>query len=198
MIKICPEHLVQCFELPSQSDTTEKSDSVSFGKPIIDEAAYGELREPDAYFWKNNEVDCLESGNLDNGLVGTDYIVSFENNYKNGNQLCDHQHDANAEGQDGELDDNGSQTREIQKKKLSSHEETPHNGPILRNNFPFTQSQRLRCVNSGTPARGSDMNLYDNRQFSDKLSEDVNGPPLERDYQLIEMIHMIATGDPLA
>lgn len=196
--------------LSSQSDTTEKSDPFSFGKPIIGEpASYGdsmkdegsedlktnsgkdpkltsedlssvcknsnfsgnkighaisvecmsnlqsgydspiedgELREPDANFWKSNEVDYSETGQLENGLVGTDYLDAFGNNYKNGNQLCHHQDDANAKGQDGELDDNGSQTREFgpgkYRKKLSSHEKTSHNGPRQRNDFPVMQRQR--------------------------------------------------------
>ncbi|KAK1399507.1 hypothetical protein POM88_009370 [Heracleum sosnowskyi] len=273
-------------KLSSQSDTTEKSGSVSFGKPSIGEPACyvdsmkdegsedlkinsekvpkltsedlssgcrnsnfsgnnmdhvisvecmsnlqsgydspiedGELREPDAYFWKNNEVNSSETGQLDNELVGTDYIDAFENNYKNENQLWDHPDDANTEGQDGELNDNGSQTREFgagkYRKKLPSYY-----GPIQRNNFPFMQRQRknenngcevgfpvtyqesrsynphsyryskdqdhsrLRRVNSGPAARGTDMSSYDNRQFSDNFSNDIYRPstrkrlPADRD-----------------
>lgn len=106
----------------------------------------GELREPDAYFWKNNEVDYSETRQLDNGLVGADSIQAFENNYKNGNQLCDHQDNGSAKGQYWDLDDNGSRTREFRarkyRKKISSYDETPYNGSIQRKNFAFTQRQR--------------------------------------------------------
>ncbi|XP_074367843.1 uncharacterized protein LOC141708226 isoform X1 [Apium graveolens] len=113
-----------------------------YDSPIED----GELREPDTYVWKNSKVDCLETGQRDNEKVGADYIDAFENNYKNRNQLWNHQDDANAKEEDSELNDNGSQTREFgagkYRKKLSSHDESPYNGPIQRTNFPFRQRQR--------------------------------------------------------
>lgn len=46
---------------------------------------------------------------------------------------------------------------------------------------------RIRRVNSGPPARGSDMSFNDNRQFLDKFSNDINRPsnrkrlPADRD-----------------
>ncbi|WOG92841.1 hypothetical protein DCAR_0312118 [Daucus carota subsp. sativus] len=277
-------------KLSSQSDTTEKSDSVSFGMPIegkrtcyVDrmkndgsadfkrnsgkdprltsedlssgcnnsnvsgnntghvvsmecmsnlQAGYdspmedGELRDPDAYSWKNNDVNFSETGQLENGVVSTNFKDAFENNFKNGHQFCDYQDDANAKGQDGEIDDNGSQTRGFRARKyrkLSSHDKSPYNGSIKRKSFALMQHQRktenkgyevdfpltchesrsinphtyhnskdryhsrLRRVDSGPPARGSEMSLYDKKPFPDKFSNEIYRPstrkrfPADRD-----------------
>ncbi|XP_063944931.1 uncharacterized protein LOC108213435 isoform X2 [Daucus carota subsp. sativus] len=255
-------------KLSSQSDTTEKSDSVSFGMPIEGkdprltsedlssgcnnsnvsgnntghvvsmecmsnlQAGYdspmedGELRDPDAYSWKNNDVNFSETGQLENGVVSTNFKDAFENNFKNGHQFCDYQDDANAKGQDGEIDDNGSQTRGFRARKyrkLSSHDKSPYNGSIKRKSFALMQHQRktenkgyevdfpltchesrsinphtyhnskdryhsrLRRVDSGPPARGSEMSLYDKKPFPDKFSNEIYRPstrkrfPADRD-----------------